>query len=100
MPNDHEEWFDENIAPVLLELANKCKERGIPFVAGVQFGPSEHNFSLTQFLPADASLRMVMLRHCAKMGTNIDGYVMGLKRYADENNIDTGASMVMQMFRR
>jgi hypothetical protein len=40
---------------------------------------------------------MVMLKHCSDAGTNIDRYVIGMKRYADETGIDTSASMVMEL---
>jgi hypothetical protein len=39
---------------------------------------------------------MIMLNHCAKMGTNVDGYVMGLVKYAKEKNIDYSGSFVMK----
>jgi hypothetical protein len=32
-----EKFYDEEIAPVLLELANKCKARNMPFIAAVQY---------------------------------------------------------------
>lgn len=93
--SEDEKWFDENIAPVLLELANKCGERGMAFVAGVQYGPAECDFQRTVRLPEKPSLRMVMLAHCAKMGNNIDGYAMGLLKYCKENGIGYDASMVL-----
>jgi len=34
---DDEKFYDEEIAPTLLELGQKCKERGMPFLAAVQF---------------------------------------------------------------
>lgn len=35
---DEEAYYDEEIAPVLLEIAHKCQARGIPFLALVQYG--------------------------------------------------------------
>lgn len=34
---DDEQFYDDEIAPVLLELATKCKERGVPFKAIVWY---------------------------------------------------------------
>lgn len=89
----NEEWYDKEIAPILLELANKCGDRGMAFVSVVEYEAGKR--SQTTRLPDGSGLAMVMLNHCAKMGENVDGYVLGLKRYCDINGIDTGSSIVM-----
>lgn len=37
---DHEDFYDAEIAPVLLDLAHKCAARDLPFLALVQFSRS------------------------------------------------------------
>lgn len=39
-PQEKEAYYDAEIAPVLLELATKCHERRIPFIAVVEWDPS------------------------------------------------------------
>lgn len=34
--SEKEQFYDEEIAPVLLDLANKCAERGLHFLAQVR----------------------------------------------------------------
>ena len=92
--SDKETYYDEEIAPALLELANKCKEAGLSFVAVVEYAPDE--LARTRMLQQDAGLKITMVEHCAHTAPNMDGYVMGLARYCNENGIDTSGSMVMQ----
>lgn len=89
-----EEWYDKEISPKLLELAEECGKRGLSFVSVVEYEPGSraHIRRLTE----DAGLEMMMIEHCATTAPNIDGYVIGLARYCREKGIPIGASMVMQ----
>lgn len=88
-----EQWYDAEIAPALMKLAKRCEDRGVAFVAAVEYAPGERG--TTAVMPQDAGLEMVMIRHCVHTAPNIDGYVLGLARYARDHGIDTGASLVM-----
>jgi hypothetical protein len=90
----NEEWYDKEISPKLLELAEECGKRGLSFVSVVEYEPGSraHIRRLTE----DAGLEMVMIEHSASTAPNIDGYVLGLIRYCREKAIDTGASIVMR----
>ena len=89
----NEKYYDEEIAPALAELAKKCAAKKMAFVAVVEYLPGE--CGETSMLSNDADLGMIMLKHCAKMGTNIDGYVFGLLRYCNKHNIEYDSSIVM-----
>lgn len=91
----NEEWYDTEIAPKLLELCNACGDRGMSFIATVEYEPSE--MSTTKRL-VNPGLAMVMLAHCAHSGANIDGYVIGLVRYLREHKISWDSSIVMRQF--
>ena len=91
--SEGERFYDEEIAPALKAIADKCTERGMSMVAVVEYAPGERG--RTRVLRAESGLAMVMLEHCAKMGENLDGYVMGLARYAKEKGINTEGSLVM-----
>lgn len=89
----NEEWYDAEIAPKLLELCNACGDRGMSFLAEVEYALGE--MSRTERL-VNPGLAMVMLAQCARNGVNIDGYVIGLTRYLREHKISWDSSMVMR----
>ena len=89
-----EQFYDKHIAPKLAELANQCHERGMSFLACVEYSPGEHGGSY--LMTEEACLQMQMIYRCAMTAPNIDAYIIGLVRYCKENGIDTGASFVMR----
>lgn len=91
-----EQFYDEHIAPALLALMEQCRENGLSMIAEVQFGPANEDRGSSIVMQPDASLAMVMIRHCAKTAPNIDGYMIGLTRYCAEKGIDTSASIYMK----
>ena len=94
---ENEKFYDEEIAPALILLAKKCEERGIPFLASVEYDPGERG--RTAFVPDHAGLAMAMLHLCARAGENVDSYIIGLIRYAREHGISTDASIVLNQWR-
>lgn len=91
---DGETWYDAEIAPALEALAKRCNERGMAFVAGVEYKPDCH--SGTYFLGARAGLSMQMLNLCARTLPNVDSYVINLSRYCKDHGIDATGSFVMR----
>lgn len=89
-----EQFYDEFIAPALMLLAKQCEERGMSLVACVEYAPNERGG--TYQLTADAGLEMRMLHHCAMTAPNIDAYVIGIARCANERGIDTSHSMILR----
>jgi len=49
---EREDFYDETIAPELLRLAKMCQEKGMSFVAGVEYEPGD--VGRTAFLTTDA----------------------------------------------
>jgi hypothetical protein len=90
-----EQFYDEQIAPVLADLAQKCLDNGLSMVAVVQYGPEYKQRGATYAMQPNAGLPMVMLRHCDKTAPNVDSYIFGLKRYCAEKGIDTSGSIYM-----
>lgn len=89
-----EEWYDKEVSPKLLELAEECGKRGLSFAAVVEYEPG--SVAHVRRFTEDPGLKMVMIDHCAKTAPNIDGYVIGLARYCREKGISMDASMVMR----
>lgn len=90
----NEEWYDAEIAPALSELAKKCHERDMSFVAAVEYDPG--NRGGIYYLTDDAGLEMRMLHICAQTVPNVDSYVINLKRLAARDGIDTSSSFVLK----
>lgn len=94
--SENEDFYDTEVAPVLAELANKCAERGLHFLAQVEYDPGE--FGLTRKFSDSPHLAMVMLEICALSRENIDGYVMNLLRYCGRNGVDVSGSMILHRY--
>lgn len=95
---DNEKFYDEAIAPKLMEVCELCKAKKIPFLAVVEYAPGE--IGSTSMQHPDECLNMVMIRHCTKTTPNIDAYILGLARYAVEKGIDTRSSLIMQLLKK
>jgi hypothetical protein len=94
--SENEEFYDKEIAPILLDLSTKCGERGMHFLAQVEYDAGE--YGLTRKFSDNPSLAMVMLWLCARSQNNIDGYIIGLLRYTHENNIDVSQSIILNRY--
>ena len=53
---EDEAWYDAEIAPALLSLAQRCNERGMAFVAVVEYQPGDR--AGTYMVGDDAGLAM------------------------------------------
>jgi len=91
---DHEKIYDKEIAPKLKEIGEICVKHDIPFLAVAEWAPGK--VGRTDFQTQDECIDMVMIRHCAKTAPNIDGYVIGLVRWARAHKVDFSRSIVLQ----
>lgn len=90
---EDEAWYDAEIAPALAALAKRCHERGMSFIAAVEYQPGDRG--ATYYLMEDAGTAMHMLQLCAQTVPNVDSYIINLKRWAKLNNVDTSSSWVL-----
>lgn len=88
---ENEAWYDAEIAPALAALAKRCNERGMAFVAVVEYAPGDR--AGTYFMTEDAGLEMSMLSLCARTAPNVDAYLMNLIRHCKAARIATGGSI-------
>lgn len=95
---DKEALYDNHIAPELEVIANKCLSFGISIIAVVEYGKDSKG--ITQAYDKNHSLDMTMISHCARTVPNIDSYLIGLIRYANENNIDISESLFLSKFNK
>lgn len=87
-----EDFYDTEIAPVLLELSKKCSEKGILLVAAVEF---ERGVGKTYSGGKPESADMALVTAAAKAQGNLDLMVMSLARssFAEGHN-----SVVLELF--
>ncbi len=95
---EREAFYDAEVAPVLLELAKKCQDNGLPFVAAVEWSPEDRGITAT--VPDGSSITMVMTGMAARCKDNFDALVMGVLRHCDKNGIDTRPSIVATLVKR
>lgn len=92
--SDDEAWYDVEIAPALAALAKRCNERGMSFVAVVEYQPGDRGG--TYCMTKDAGLEMRMIHLAAQTVPNVDDYIMSLAKFCNANGVDTGSSFVMR----
>lgn len=88
-PIANEEFYDQEIAPALLKLAEKCKERDMAFLASVEFDPKNHGIGRTEFRPPDSadllSAAQRLTHWAAHAKGNIDLLILWCIRHGDEH---------------
>ena len=94
MDKDTEAFYDSEIAPVLADLAKRCTDRGMSFVAAVEYVPGNH--AGTYMMVEGACLQMEMIRMCSKTAPNVDSYLINLIRFCKENKIDLRGSLFLR----
>lgn len=93
---ENEAWYDAEIAPALADLAKRCHERGMSFVAVVEYQPGDRG--RTAYMTEDAGLAISMVNLCAATVPNVDCYVMHLKKLCTERGQDMSGSFVLRGF--
>jgi hypothetical protein len=78
----NEAFYDDVIAPALLSLMKQCNERGMPFVATVEYGPGD--FGTSADLPAERSLPMDWAYVAARSQGNADIMISHLIKGAEK----------------
>jgi hypothetical protein len=94
MDKDTEAFYDSEIAPELAYLAKRCTDRGMSFVAAVEYAPGNH--AGTYMMVEGACLQMEMIRMCSKTAPNIDSYLINLIRFCKENKIDFSGGLFLR----
>lgn len=91
--SDKEDFYDNEIAPMLLEVSKRCEAMEVSFIAVAEYEHGKRGRTAT--ISSDAGLEMRMLDLCARAGSNIDAYIIALIRYCRRNNIPVDSSIVM-----
>lgn len=78
-----EAFYDEEVAPVLLELGRRCEERGLNFLAYVQYGPEA--VGKTEVAPVTMSPQFKMASLAARSYGNADVLLPNIIAWAEES---------------
>lgn len=89
-----EEFYDTEIAPLLMQASLLAQNRGLPLVATVEYAPGE--FGTTATLPADHSHAMAINLMAARAGGNFDALAFGMSRRVREAGCGH-SSMILKM---
>ncbi len=80
---EREQFYDREIAPVLLELARKCQDSGLSMATMVEWAPGETGETIA--MAADASIKMRMAVWAIQAHGNVDSLIMALMSYGRRN---------------
>lgn len=91
----NEEFYDKEIAPLLLQAVDKCRERQMDMLAAVEFEPN--HIGRTVAMSETSSLTMQMILIAAATAPNFDSLVMQILKHCAKHEISTKQSMVAQL---
>lgn len=88
--------YDEQIAPLLMQAGQLCEKHGLAMVAVVEYGKEARGE--TRVLPDGSGLAMHMLSMLAASGNNVDGYLIKVIRFCNQEGIPLDASMFLNKY--
>jgi hypothetical protein len=83
MEMTNEEFYDSVIAPALLDLGKQCQDRGISFVASVEYATGETGETAT--INEAASFKIRLAHAAMSSHGNVDSLFFWLVKYAKEH---------------
>ncbi len=78
-----EAFYDDKIAPVLLELVKQCEAEGLSLVAMCEFAPNETGTTCS--VRKGAGIEIVMANMAMRSLGNVDLLLMSLCHYGDKH---------------
>lgn len=91
----NEQFYDAEIAPLLLKAGKLAEERGLSLVATVEYAPGE--FGTTATLTHDHSHAMAINLMAARSRGNFDALAFGLARRVRDLGCGHGSMILSQM---
>jgi hypothetical protein len=79
---EREKFYDAEVAPVLRELADKCRHHGVSLLAVVEWAPGEFGRTLSLNPPSGHGIRWADA--AARANGNADALILGLMKEAGE----------------
>lgn len=82
-PKEREAFYDREVAPTLLELARKCEDAGLSFLAMVEWAPGQAGKTMS--VQAESGLGLKMTRWAMESRDDADALIMQMMRYGKEH---------------
>lgn len=96
--NANEKFYDEQIAPELMRLANLCQDRKMSFIACVEYDPDTQGIGRTEVCQPDEcgklSAAQRMTHWAARAMGNLDSFMIACDRHGKEHG---HSSMYLRM---
>lgn len=95
-PNEREQYYDEQIAPRLREIADLCKAKDMPMLVVVYFDGEDSGFTQVPPNKADDHPSWLLVASAWRARGNIDALCMSLARTVP---VERDGSIALRMFR-
>ncbi len=82
-PEEREQFYDREIAPVLMDLARRCEGAGLSFLALVEWSPDETGKTMSMREGSGIGTKMVLWAMQAK--GNSDNLIWQMQRHGREH---------------
>jgi hypothetical protein len=93
-----EKIYDEEIAPQLLAIAERCRKLGFSIIVRVEFNSEKAHHGRTEVLQQNATIAQKIAHWAARCNANVDALMTPIMRYAEENG-QTDESMVLYLLK-
>lgn len=93
--NLNEQFYDDHIAPELLRLSKLCEDRGMPFLAHVEFAKGEFGTTATTSGKQSWAFELALCAISAK--GNLDALVLAVAKAVRETNTGHSSLILKQM---
>jgi len=90
-----EQFYDDHIAPELLRLGKLCEDRGMAFLAHIEF--DEGYFGTTVAIPVKRSWAFVLAHYAVQAKGNFDALAFAVARHVRENSTGHNSLILSQM---
>jgi hypothetical protein len=82
-PQEKEQYYDNHVAPKLLEVAKECDELGLSLLAVCEWAPGE--YGSTVLLREGASFGLRLTHAATQANGNVDSLLIAIERHAREH---------------
>ena len=93
-PEEREQFYDRDVAPVLLDLAKKCEANGLSIAAMVEWAPNETG--RTAALAAGSGVGIRMAEVAMRSRGNVDDLIFALMKYGKEHGHTSVCLMILE----
>lgn len=80
---EREQFYDDEIAPALLDLMRRCTERGLSFLAVVEWAPEANG--RTRGIVPGSGLGIRFADAAVQAGNNVDALFFAIAKYAHQH---------------